>query len=135
MEQFIRNYIIERAKTKQLSFSVWNVQWINYLSNFLHNMTRVDNKWKTENIISHPYYNYWASRWNYKNAWDACTFKYLFWKDSILSEYDYLKLALTWYAQYFWREDIVEWISNILPIINNFTRSNAELPFKPQLVK
>lgn len=117
-ERLVKNYIIHKIDQAKVPLSVWVVQWINYLSDFLSWVMKVEKPSHIAEVIDNPYFTHWAAEGDYKKAWDASTYNYIFWIPKWwLSKNDQLRFALTWYSNYFWDDGVTTGIGMVLPQI------------------
>lgn len=119
-KQLILDYIIFKLRNGKVEITKWINMWINYLSELLFKFLYIKEDDELKQIISNPYFIHWAWLWEYKKAWDASVYKYIFWEPNrkeMMSRKAYIDFAMAWYMNYFWDEEFANSVWILLPVV------------------
>lgn len=126
-KQLVIDYVINNLKKRSIDINTSISMWINYLWDLLFKFLYIKDDSELNNVISNPYFIHWAWLWEYKKAWDASVYKYIFWspnhRDTLTRE-EYINFAMSWYFSYFWDRDFANSVWVLLPVVWNITREH-----------
>ncbi len=119
--QLVLDYMIFHLKKRSIGIDPTITPGIQYLAELMSKFMFLEQDEELKIAIDNPYYIHWASLWEYKKAWDASVYKYLFWeswrKDSMKRD-DYVGFAMNGYYQHFKNENFAKSVWKILPNIS-----------------
>lgn len=119
-KQLILDYILFKLRKGKVDITIWATKGVNYLWELLFKFLYMKEDDELKQVMSNPYYIHWAWLWEFKKAWDASVYKYIFWEPSqreALSRNDFISFAMTWYMNHFWDEEFASSVWVLLPMV------------------